>query len=271
MRGGGFVCWLAVAVKDYYWKINISYIKSNIFNTRIGLNWTLSDAHNVQWPQNIWYRYNDIHQNSKSLWLPGEPTAHAQLFVQTLRWSEVLFNTDWSWRNELQICEEKPQFFLALPFIIFDMFLGDIHCLGHAPFEQTFTIQPQNWQLLCLSVLESCMLNAWGWGQQHARTVWLLPLYLALNMKMCWKKTKPTMAKFVSIPFLAVQVRFWCLLTTAMQKEWQIIREKDYGFPVVDCSADKLCQKLPGKPACHCAYYFIFLQLLVIPEIPLIL
>jgi len=36
----------------------------------------------------------------------------------------------------LQVCEEKPQFFLALPFIIFDMFLGDIQCLGHAPFNK---------------------------------------------------------------------------------------------------------------------------------------
>lgn len=83
--------------------------------------------------------------------------------------------------------------FLAMPFIIFDMLLGDIHCLSHAPFEKTFTIQPQNWQLLCLSVLESHVLSVRGWGQQHARTVWplgldLTPLYLALNMKLCGKK-----------------------------------------------------------------------------------
>lgn len=132
-----------------------------------------------------------------------------------------------------------------MPFIIFDMFLGDIHCLSHAPFEKTFTIQPQNWQLLCLSVPEARVLSVRGWGQQHARTVWplgldLTPLYLALNMKLCGKN-KPTVAKFVSIPFLAVQVPFWCLLTTAMQKEWQIISEKGYGFPWIISSGRLLC------------------------------
>lgn len=148
------------------------------------------------------------------------------------------------------------------------MFLGDIHCLSHAPFEQTFTIHPQNWQLLCLSVLEACMLNVWDWGQQHARTVWLLPLYLALNMKLRGKN-KPTMAKFVSIPFLAVQVPFWCLLTTAKQKEWQIISEKGYGFPWIISSSRLLCRWTVPKVAWKASVslcILIICELLVIPE-----
>lgn len=162
-------------------------------------------------------------------------------------------------------CKFATILFLALPFIIFDMFLGDIHCLSHAPFEQTFTIQPQNWQLLCSTGLHAQCVRL----RQHARTVWLLPLYLALNMKL-WGKNKPTMAKFVSIPFLAVQVPFWCLLTTAKQKEWQIISEKGYGFPWVISSSRLLWRWTVPKVAWKASVslcMLIICELLVIPEL----
>lgn len=161
-------------------------------------------------------------------------------------------------------CKFATILFLALPFIIFDMFLGDIHCLSHAPFEQTFTIQPQNWQLLCLSVLQARMLNVWDMRELSDCFLCIWPW-----IWNCEEKYKPTMAKFVSIPFLAVQVPFWCLLTTAKQKEWQIISEKGYGFPWVISSSRLLCRWTVPKVAWKASVslcMLIICELLVIPE-----
>lgn len=145
---------------------------------RLALNWTKFDTF---WCTQCTMTPNQVQWYPSNVQEPlYQPTLHAQLFVLTLRWSKVLFNVDWLWRNELQVCHNS----LSCT-AIYHLW----HVLGWHPLPKSCPL----WTNLHHSTSEltaSMPLSATGPHAQcvrHARTVWLLPLYLALNMKL-WGK-----------------------------------------------------------------------------------